>query len=78
MAALVVVPLAPVPNDPPPPLKGLDRALPDTLLFQAPKEPFDHAVLLRRVRRDELLLQAVLQTRMPKPPTLEDEAIATP
>jgi len=75
MRALVVVPLDPVPNDPPRLLKALERVLPDTLLFQAPKKPFDHAILLRRIRRDELLLQAIVPTGLPKSPTLEDQAV---
>ena len=49
---LVVVPLDPVPNDPPRLLKGLEGVLSDTLLFQTPKEPFDHSILLRHIGRE--------------------------
>ena len=62
MGPFLVIPVDPVPNDPPRLLKGLERVLPDALLFQTPKKPFDHPVLLRRVRRDELLLQAIVAT----------------
>ncbi len=63
MWTVLVVPLDPVPNDPPRVLKGLERVLPDTLLFRAPKKSFDHPVLLRRIRRDELLLQTISHDR---------------
>jgi len=62
MRSFLVVPRDPVPNDPPRLLKGLERVLPDALLFQTPKKPFDHPILLRRVRRDEPLLQAIVAT----------------
>ena len=75
MRALVVVPLDPVPNDPPRLLKGLERVLPDTLLFQAPKEPLNHPVLLRRVGRNEFLLQPVVSAGLPESPTLKDQAV---
>lgn len=61
--------------DPPRLLKGLERVLPNTLLFQTPKEPFDHPVLRRRVGRNELLLQAIAATRLPEPPTPEDQTV---
>ncbi len=77
MWALLVVPLAPIPNNPTRLLKCLERVLPDTLLFQAPKQSFDHLVLLQRVGRDELLLQSIVATGLPEPPTLEDQAIVT-
>jgi hypothetical protein len=75
MRALVVVPLDPVPNDLPRLLKRLERVLPDTLLFQTPKEPFDQPILLRRIGRNELLLQPIVSTGLPKLTTLEDQPI---
>ena len=78
MRSFLVVPRDPVPNDPTRLLKGLECVLPDALFFQAPKESFDHPVLLRRVGRDELLLQAIVATGLSKPPTLEDQAIIAP
>src|SRR5688572_231091 len=75
MRALFVVPPHPIPNDPPRLLKRLERVLPDTLFFQTPKKPFDHSVLLRRIRRDELLPQAIVVAGLSEPSTLEDQAV---
>ncbi len=75
MRALFVVPPQPVSNDPPRLLKRLKAMLPDTFLFEAPKEPFDDPILFRRVRRDELLLQPIVPTDLPKPTALNDQAI---
>ncbi len=77
MRPSVVVPLQPVPDDPTRLLKCLERMLPDTLFFQPPKEPFDHPVLLQCIRRNELLLQTVVPTGLPKPATLENQPIVT-
>src|SRR5262245_2896773 len=49
--------------------------LPDAFLLEAAKEPFDHSVLLGRVRGDELLRQPVVATRRPKAPTLEHQPV---
>lgn len=75
MRALFVVPPQPVSNDPPRLLKRLERVLPDTFLFETPKEPFDNPILFRRVRRDELLLQPIVPTGLSQSPTLEDQPI---
>ena len=56
----LVIPGHPVPNDTPRFLKRLELVLPDTLFLETAKEPFDDPILLRRVRRDELLRQAVI------------------
>lgn len=56
MRAIVGVPLHPVPDDSPRLLRRLERVLPDALFFETGKGPFDDPVLIRRVRRDELLL----------------------
>lgn len=58
----LVRPLGVVPLDPPtdrsPRLREADEvALPDALLLQAAEEALDDPVLLRRVRRDELLAE---------------------
>lgn len=74
----MVVPVNPVPNDPPRLLERLELMLPHALLFETAKEPFDDAVLLRGIRRDELLLQAIIPTGLPKPPALEDQAVVAP
>lgn len=38
----------------------------------------DDAVLLQHVRRDEILLQSVVPSGLPEPPTLEDQIVVTP
>ena len=40
-------------------LLGFEAMTMDALLLQSSKHPFDHPVLLRAVRRDELLAKAV-------------------
>lgn len=75
MRPLLVVPLHPVPNDPPRLLERLKDMPPDTLFFETAKEPFDDAILCWRIRREERLLQARVPTGLPAPPTLEDQPI---
>ena len=75
-------PSAVVPFDPPHDvsagiLETFKAMLPDAFLFQAPKEPLDHAVLFRRVRRYELLLQVVVPARRPEAAALEYQAVVT-
>jgi hypothetical protein len=52
-----VVVLHPVTDDPARLVKRLKCVLPDALFFKTAKEPFDDTVLLRRVRRNEFLLE---------------------
>lgn len=75
MRVVLVVPCDPISNDLPRLLKGLERVLPDALLFQSPEEPFDHPILLRGVGRNELLRQPIVATGLPEPPTLEDQPV---
>lgn len=77
MRPSVVVPLDPVANCPTRLLNCLERVLPDTLFFQTPKGPFDHPGLLRCIRRNELLLQTVVPTGLPKPAALANQSIVT-
>src|SRR5262249_60070761 len=49
--------------------------LPDALLFQAAEEALYDPVLFWGVGRDELLAEAVVPARRPKPPTLKDESV---
>ncbi len=53
----VVVPADPLRDRPARVREAGELMLPDTLFFETAKEPFDDPVLLRRVRRDELLAQ---------------------
>ena len=78
MRVLLVVPLHPVPNDPPRVVERLKHVLPDTLFFETPEEPFDDPILFRRIGRDELLLEAIVPAGLPKAATLKDQAVVTP
>lgn len=52
------------------------RSIPvNALLFQSSDDPFDHAVLFRCVRCDELLTQAVASDQPGEAATGEDQAI---
>ena len=69
-----------VPPDPPaygaaPLDEAWERMLPDALFLEATEEALDHPVLLRRVGRYELLVEAVIFARGAKPPALEDEPV---
>jgi len=70
-----VVPIDPPPNHAPSFPEAREVVLPGALLLQAAKESLDETVLLRRVRRDELLFQSVVSAGATKPAALEDEAI---
>ena len=52
--------------------------LPHTFLLQTAKEPLNQAILFGRIRRNELLLEAILPTRPPKASTLKDQAVVAP
>lgn len=75
MRALLVVPLHPRPNDAPRLLECPKYVLLDALLLQTAEEPLDDPILFRCIRRDELLLQPIVPTGVPKPPTLKDQAV---
>ena len=75
MEPFLVVPVDPVSNDPPRLLKRLEPVLSDTLVFQTAKEPLNQPILLRRIRRDELLLQPIVSTGLAKSPTLENQPV---
>ena len=75
MGSFLVVPVDPVPNDPPRLLKRLERVLPDTLVFQTSKEPLNHPILFERIGRDQLLLQPIASTGLAKSATLENQPV---
>ena len=75
MGSFLVVPVDPVPNDPPRLLKRLARVLPDTLVFQTSKAPLTHPILFGRIGRDKLLLQPIVSTGLPKSATLENQPV---
>ncbi len=59
MRPLIVVEHNPVTNHPARMLQGFEAVAMNTLLLECPDHSFNHAVLFRAVRRDELLLQAI-------------------
>jgi hypothetical protein len=66
MWTLVVAPLNLVTNDQLRLIKCLERVLPDTLFLEISKEPFNDPILLRCVGCNELLLQPIVTTGLPK------------
>lgn len=78
MRALFVVPPHPVSNDTSRVRERPKHVLPDAFFLETAEEPFNDPSLFRRIRRDELLLQPIISTGLPKPPTLEDQSIVTP
>ena len=70
-----VVPLNPVRNSYTSFSEVAEIVLPDTLLFEATKEPFDNAVLFRRVGSNKLLAQPVIATCSAKSPALENQSV---
>ncbi len=77
MRALRVIPLDPPPNRLVCFLKRAKLLLPHTFFFQRSKPALNEPILFRCMGRDEFLRQAVKPTRLPKAPTLKDEAIIT-
>ena len=59
MGPTVVVEADPLSDDARGVLLGFEAVTLYALLCQRPDDPFDHAVLLRAVRRDELLPEAI-------------------
>ena len=59
MRASVVVEADPVADGSRRVLDAVEALAMDALFFQCPDHTLDHAILLRAMRRDELLLQAV-------------------
>lgn len=72
MRPAVVVELYPVSHHASGVLLTLKTVTVDALLFQGTNDPLHHAVLLRAVRRNELLLQAVTADRRGEPTAGED------
>lgn len=78
MRPAMVVPVHPVPNDPPRLFEGLELMLPDTLLLETAKEPFNQPVLLRGIGRDEFLRQPIVPAGSSEPPALKDQPVIAP
>jgi hypothetical protein len=73
--APVVIKLDPVGDDPHCMLLGLEAVTMHTLFFQGPDDVFDQAVLLRTMRRDELLIEPIAPDRAGVMATGEDQTV---
>ena len=72
MGAFFVVPLPPRLNSPVRLVKTGKAVLPDTFLFETPKEPFNQPVLFGRIGCDKFLLEPVGPTGLTEPLTLKE------
>src|SRR5678816_2509232 len=75
MRPAVIVKTNPVANDAAGVLQGLEAMPMYALLLQRPNDTFHHPVLLRRVRRNELLAQAIATNQRGVTATGEDQAV---
>ena len=78
VGSAVIVEVDPVSNRSCCMLKAFEAMPVDALLLQGPNDAFDHAVLLRTVWRNELLLQAVASDQLSECQTGKNEAIIGP
>lgn len=78
MRAPVVVPADPIRNHATGVLQGLEPVAVHALVFERADHPLDHAVLLRAVRGDELLLQPIAFDQGRVAAAGEDQAIVRP
>ncbi len=75
MRTVLVVPRHPVSDRPSGHFKACQLLLPHTLLFHTSKKSLDQPMLFWRIGCDEFVLHLIIPTRLPKPPTLKDEAV---
>ena len=75
MGPLVVVKLDPVANDTTGVLQGFEAVPVDALLLERADHPLHQPILLRRVGRDELLLQAIALDQRRVAAAGEDQAV---
>lgn len=78
MRAAVVVEADPVADDAGCVLDAVEAMSMNALLLERPDHPLDHPVLLRAMRRDELLLQAIAVDDGREVATGEDQPIVRP
>lgn len=75
MGALVVVPTDPACNHAAGVLQGFEPVVVDALVFERSDHTLDHAVLLRAVRGDELLLQTIASDQRRVAAAGEDQSV---
>ena len=76
MWSLVVVEVYPVTNHAAGMLSAFEAITMHALLLHCPDQPVHHAILLRTVRRDELLVQAIAAKQLRIFPASEDQAVS--
>lgn len=59
-------------------LKAFEAMPVDALLLQRPNDPLDHPALLRTVRRNELLMQAVTSDELSECQTVKNQTVVGP
>ena len=74
----MVIETDPIANDTVGVLQALEPMTVYTLVFEGADDPLDHAILLRAVRRDELLLQPIALDQARVTAAGEDQAIVGP
>lgn len=77
MGPFLVIPPNPLRNGSPCIGETPKLVLPDTFFLQRSEPALNQSILFRSVQRNELLWQPVEPTRVPKAPTLKDQAIIT-
>jgi len=75
MRAFVVVPVKPSADEAIGFREVAEIMLPSAFFFQAAKEAFNQAVLLRRIRRDVFLRQLVIMAGGPETTALKHQAV---
>ena len=75
MRSSAVVEIDPVANDAAGMLQRFESMAMDALLFQSPDQALNQAILLRRMRRDELLSQTVTAHQCGIAAACEDQAV---
>ena len=78
MRAAVVVEADPVADSARRVLDAVEALAMNALFFQRPDHALDHAVLLRAIRRDKLLLQAIAANQRGVFPASEDQPVVGP
>ena len=78
MRSAVVIKMDPITDRPTGMLQCFKPLPMDALLFQGPDHPLHHAVLLRAMRRDELLFQPVASDQGCEASAGKDQAVVRP
>ena len=75
MRAAVIVKTDPVADDARGVLDALEAVTVGALFFESTNDPFDHAILLRTMRGDELLFHSIAADQCREVPACKNEAV---